>query len=171
MVQWQNMTFPRLRHGSDSRYPLNYMENDLVRGIDYIGSVVVFFCHDGKGRFVMAKRNNNTRDEHGRWDIGGGGIEFGQTVEDTLRNEIKEEYCTDVVSFDYLGYRDVHREHNGKKTHWITLDFKVLVKPEMVKNGEPHKFEKVDWFTFDALPQNIHSQLPNFFKKYKSELS
>ena len=22
MVQWQNATFPRLRHGSDSRYPL-----------------------------------------------------------------------------------------------------------------------------------------------------
>ena len=23
MVQWQNATFPRLRHGFDSRYPLN----------------------------------------------------------------------------------------------------------------------------------------------------
>jgi len=33
--------------------------------------------------------------------------------------EIKEEYCTDVLGFDFLGYRDVHREHNGKKTHWI----------------------------------------------------
>lgn len=100
----------------------------------------------------------------------GGGIEFGQTAEEALRNEIKEEYSTDVVSFEFLGYRDVRREHNGQKTHWVTLDFKVLVKPEMVKNGEPHKFENVDWFTFDTLPSNIHSQLPNFLKLYKNRL-
>ncbi len=118
----------------------------------------------------MAKRSDNTRDEHGRWDIGGGGLEFGETVEETLRKEIKEEYCTDILSYEFLGFRDVHREHQGKKTHWIALDFKVLVDSRRVKNGEPHKFDKVEWFTFDALPQNLHSQLPNFLKLYRAKL-
>ncbi len=146
------------------------MENNLVKGIDYTGVAVVYFCHDGKGRFIMAKRNDNTRDEHGLWDIGGGGLEFGQKVEDALRNEIKEEYCADIIFYEFLGYRDVHREYNGKKTHWVALDFKVLVNPDMVKNGEPHKLEKVDWFTFNTMPNNIHSQLPNFIDKYKGTL-
>lgn len=49
------------------------MTANLVKGVDYIGVCVVYFCHDGKGEFVMAKRSSNARDEHGRWDIGGGG--------------------------------------------------------------------------------------------------
>ncbi len=143
---------------------------DLKRGIDFIGVSVIYFCHDGKGNFIMAKRSKNTTDEHGRWDIGGGKLEFGDSVEDTLRREIMEEYCTDVINFEFLGYRDVHRVHNGKKTHWIALDFKVLINPIKVKNGEPNKFDDVRWFTFDNVPENIHSQLPKFLENYKNKL-
>ena len=145
-------------------------KNKMLKGVDYIGVCVVYFCHDGKGKFLMAKRSGNTRDEHGKWDIGGGGVEFGETIEETLRKEIKEEYCTDVLDYKFLGFRDVHREHQGKKTHWIALDFKVLVDPAKAKNGEPHKFEEIGWFTFDAFPENIHSQLPNFLKLYHDKL-
>ncbi len=146
------------------------MKNEFKKGFDYTGVTVVFFCHDGNGKFVMAKRNSNTRDEHGNWDIGGGGLDFGDTVEETVRKEIKEEYCTDVKELEFLGHRDVHREHNGKKTHWIALDFKVLVDSEIVDNGEPHKFDAVDWFTFDTIPENVHSQLPNFLSLYNHRL-
>ncbi len=141
-----------------------------IKGIDYTGIAVVYFCHDGKGKFVMGLRNPNTRDEHNRWDINGGAVEFGDTIEDTLRKEIKEEYGADVIDYEFLGYRDVHRQHNGKQTHWITLDFKVLVDPAQVKNGEPHKFDAVDWFTLNTLPENLHSQLPTFLEKYKKVL-
>src|SRR6185295_6821186 len=71
----------------------------MKKGIDHIGVTVVYFCHDGKGNVLMAKRSANTRDEQGRWDIGGGGVEFGDTVEDTLRKKIKEEYNCDVIGF------------------------------------------------------------------------
>ncbi len=142
----------------------------MIKGIDYPGLAVIYFCHDGKGKFVMGLRNQNARDEHDRWDIGGGGVDLGDTIEGTLRKEIKEEYCTDVLDFKFLGYRDVHREHNGKKTHWVTLDFSVLVDLSQVTLGEPHKFDKVEWFTLDTLPDNLHSQLSAFLAKYKSVL-
>ena len=35
-----------------------------------------------------------------------GGIEVGHTAEETLKSEIKEEYLTDVINFEFLGYRD-----------------------------------------------------------------
>ena len=64
----------------------------MKKGEDYTGVSVVFFCHDGEGNWLLSKRSVNTRDEHGAWDPGGGGIEFGDSVEDTLGKEIKEEY-------------------------------------------------------------------------------
>ena len=142
----------------------------MQKGLDYTGVSVVYFCHDGKGNFLMQKRGKNCRDEHGRWDIGGGGVEFGVTIEENLKKEIKEEYSTEVLGYDFLGFRDVHRENDGRKTHWIALDFKVLVNPNMVKNGEPHKFDEVKWFTLNTLPSPIHSQLGNFLKEYSKKL-
>jgi 8-oxo-dGTP diphosphatase len=144
----------------------------MRKGIDFVGVSVVYFCHDGKGNFVMAKRSKNCRDEQGRWDIGAGGLEYGDTVEETLRKEIKEEYCADVLAIDFLGYRDVFREHQGKSTHWIALDFKVLLNHAQVKIGEPEKFDGIKWFTLTNMPKDdqIHSQLPFFLKKYKDRL-
>ena len=136
-----------------------------------MGVSIVFLCHDGKGNIVLSKRSVNCRDEHGRWCPGAGGLEFKDTVENTLKKEIKEEYCTDVLDFEFLGYRDVHREHVGKQTHWIGLDFKVLVDREKVANGEPHKFEALEWFSLANLPTPLHSQFPHFLELYKDRLA
>ena len=142
----------------------------MQKGVDYVGITVVYFCHDGKGNVLLSKRGKNSRDEHGTWDPGGGGVEFGDTIEDTLRKEIAEEYCTDILDYEFLGYRDILREHNGKKTHWIAIEFKVLVDREKVKNGDPHKFDAVEWFTLKNLPSPLHSQFPDFLEKYKDKL-
>lgn len=142
----------------------------MEKGINYIGVCIVYFCHDGENNFLLSKRKETCRDEHGRWDPGGGGLEFGDSVDKTLRKEIKEEYCTDVLSYEFLGYRDVHRMHSCKKTHWIALDFKVHVDKSKVSNGEPHKFEEVRWFSMNQLPQPLHSQFPHFLEIYKNKL-
>jgi 8-oxo-dGTP diphosphatase len=144
---------------------------DIVKkGEDCTGITIVYFCYDSRGNFLLSKRTAQCRDEHGRWDPGGGALEFGDTVEDTLRKEIAEEYGTEVLAYEFLGYRDVHREHEGRPTHWIALDFKVLVDHSKVKNGEPHKFERLEWFTLDNLPQPLHSQFPYFLEKYRDRL-
>ncbi len=142
----------------------------MKKGVDYTGITIVFLCHDGEGNILLSKRSDKCRDEHGTWDPGGGGMEFGDTVENTLRKEIAEEYCTDVLEYEFLGYRDVHREHDNKKTHWIALDFKVLIDRNKVKNGEPHKLEEVEWFTLDSLPTPLHSQFPTFLGLYKGKI-
>jgi len=142
----------------------------MKKGEDYTGITIVYLCHDGKGNVLLNKRSINCRDEHGTWDPGGGGLDFGDTVEHTLKKEIMEEYCTDIIEYKFLGYRDVHREHNGNKTHWIALDFKVLINKDKVQNGEPHKFDEVKWFTLDSLPSPLHSQFPIFLELYKDKI-
>jgi 8-oxo-dGTP pyrophosphatase MutT (NUDIX family) len=143
----------------------------MKKGEDFTGVSIVFTCHDGKGNYLLAKRGTNCRDEHGTWDPGGGGLEFGDSVEATLRKEIAEEYGADVLAYEFLGFRDVHREQNGRKTHWVALDFKVLVDPAKVKNGEPHKLDEIGWFRLDTLPAPLHSQYPKFLELYKDRLS
>ena len=142
----------------------------MNKGFDFIGIAVVYFCHDGQGNVLFAKRSQNARDEKGIWDIGGGGVEFGETVDQTLKKEIKEEYNADVLSYEFLGFRDVHRSHEGKQTHWIALDFKVLIDRANVKIGEPHKFDDIKWFTLENLPTSQHSQFPEFLEKYRTRL-
>ncbi|MCE9549207.1 NUDIX domain-containing protein, partial [Candidatus Nomurabacteria bacterium] len=137
----------------------------MQKGFDYTAVGVVYFCHDGAGNVLFNKRGVNCRDEQGTWDIGGGALEHHDAVEDTLRKEIKEEYGTDVLEYEFLGYRDIHKETNGKKTHWVILDFKVLVDKNKAKNGEPHKFDAVEWFTLSNLPSPLYPQLPGFLEK------
>src|SRR3989338_5689062 len=93
------------RSGFDSPWVQN-----MTKGIDYIGISVNYICHDESGRIVLNKRGENARDEQGRWDCGGGSLDFGMTVEETLQKEIREEYGADVISHQFLGYRDVFRE-------------------------------------------------------------
>lgn len=142
----------------------------MQKGIDHVGVAVVYYCHDGDGNVVFSKRSKNCRDEHGHWDIGGGGLELGDTVEETLKNEIMQEYCTDVLDYEFLGYRDVIKDENGKKRHWLALDFKVLVDKDKVKNGEPHKFDAVEWHKLENMPLPQHSTMEEFLRKYKHKL-
>lgn len=142
----------------------------MKKGIDYIGNTVTFFCHDGEGNYLVSKRTDKCRDEHSTWDQGGGGIEFLDTAEETIRKEVAEEYCTDVLGTEFLGYRDVFREQNGTKTHWIALDFKVLIDRAKAKNGEPEKFEEIRWCRIDEFPEPLHSQSALTIAKYRDKL-
>lgn len=142
----------------------------MKKGVDFTGIGLCWFCHDGQGNFVMQKRSENCRDEQGKWDTGGGALEFGEEIENRLAMEIKEEFGTEILATEFLGFRNVLRKNNGQKTHWLALDFKILIDPKKTCNGEPDKFEDFGWFNFSNLPQPLHSQLPIFFEKYRKKL-
>lgn len=142
----------------------------MMKGVDYIGVTVVFLCHDGRGNILMHRRSAECRDEQGGWDIGGGGLDHGESVEDGVIREITEEYGVQPKVITGLGYRDVHRVHAGTRTHWVALDFAVEVPRKSVLIGEPHKFEEIAWYTIDNLPDKMHSQLPVFFEQYQKTL-
>ena len=142
----------------------------MQKGFDYIGVGVSYYCHDGQGKYLMNKRGMNCRDEHGCWDFGGGGIDFGDTVEGTLRKELKEEYCAENIEYSFIGFNDNFREIDGKKVHWIQFHYLVLVDPKEIKNGEPHKLDEIGWFALDKLPSPLHSQALPELRLYKDKL-
>lgn len=141
---------------------------DLRRGIDHIGVTAVSIVHDGQGRILLMKRGPKARDENGKWDICGGAIEFGESIDEAIRREVNEELCTDALDVEFLNIYDAHREHNGHKTHWIALVHAVKVDPTKVKIGEPHKIVEVGWFSTQNLPTPLHSQFPKALASAKA---
>ncbi len=134
---------------------------------------VITFCHDGKGRYCISKRSQECRDEQGKWEpVAGGGLKFGERVEDAVRREVKEEACAPIEVLEFMGYRDVHRTQDGKPTHWIALDFRAKVDPLLIKIGEPHKCDEQRWVSIDELERmnDLHSQFPQFIEKYRNVL-
>lgn len=145
----------------------NNRMNDFKVGEDYIGVNCVFFCHDGHGKIVFHKRNGNCRDEANTWDCGGGTLEFGESFEDALRREVREEYGAEVLDIKYLGTRNVLRTNkSGKTTHWVANGFAVLVDHEEVIVGEPDKMDGLGWFSLDELPAPLHSQIAEHIEKF-----
>lgn len=134
-------------------------KHDLIKGIDFIGVTCSFICHNGKGKILLHKRSKNCRDEHGAWDIGGGAHEFGDTIEQTILREIREEYGTTAFNLKFIKVFDALRElADGTPTHWVGVCYAAQVDPEKAKNNEPHKIDEIGWFTFNSLPSPLHSQ-------------
>jgi len=145
----------------------------MKAGIDFIGITTPFFCHDGQGNFILHKRSNQCRDERGFWDVGSGKLEFGQTLEESVLREVKEEYgCIGIIQNQLPPYT-LLRTHEGVKTHWIAIPFLILVDPKKMKNNDPDKITEVGLFSLLKLPKPLHSGLryilkrnASYFKKY-----
>jgi len=136
-----------------------YTKLDLRRGVDHIGVCVVFFCHDGDGNILLHRRSDKCRDEVGNWDCGGGSMEFGESFEEAVRREVKEEYCVDVCDLKQIKVNNVLRENNGIPTHWIAVLFAAKVDKNLVQKGEPEKMDDLGWFPIENLPNPRHSML------------
>ncbi len=134
-------------------------EVDHRRGVDHIGVSVSAVVHDGKGNILLMKRGPKARDEQGRWDICGGAIEFGESLDEALEREIVEELCVRPTKVEFLTAYEAHREHEGVKTHWISINHAAQVDSAKVKIGEPQKIAEIGWFTNSNLPSPLHSQL------------
>lgn len=120
----------------------------------------------------MAKRSIHARDEHGTWDTGAGGLKFGQTIEASMRRELMEEYGTEPLKIDFLGYYDIFRTlPDATPTHWLGMLHAVKVDPKTVTIMEPDMFDESGWFTLDALPSPLHSMFkPIYLEKFSDEL-
>lgn len=144
-----------------------YKKIDLQRGVDYIGITVVFFCHDGKGKYLLHKRSKKCRDEIGNWDPGGGAMEHGESFENAVKREIKEEYCVIPKKLEHMGVWNVVRKNNNIKTHWIAVVFKAEVNSKKVAIGDPEKMDEIGWFEEEKWPNPLHSKFNEIWKTIK----
>lgn len=120
-------------------------------GIDYIGVAVGTFILNDKGEVFLTKRSAKTTNERGTWEIPGGKVDFGETLQDAAKREAKEEYDIDIEILDQF----VAQNHliAAEKQHWVPTCFLCkLVGNKKPRIMEPDKCDEIGWFAFDVLP-------------------
>jgi 8-oxo-dGTP pyrophosphatase MutT (NUDIX family) len=140
----------------------------MKTGVDHVGVYVSAICHDGKGNVLYTKRGKAARDEHGRWNLGAGGsLEVGETIEECLAREMKEEIGTTPIESEYLGVRELFRVIDGIASHWIGFYFKVLVNKGEVKIVPGEETDAHLWQSFHDMPTPMISKHEELYEMYK----
>lgn len=140
----------------------------MQKGFDFIGVSVITMCHNGEGKYLISQRGPLCKDEQGCWEpAGGGSVEPHESLEDAVKREIKEECGASATAIELMGFREVFREIDGKRSHWVAFDFKARIDPSEVAITEPGKCTEQRWCAIDEIPQPQHSQFPFFLNKYK----
>ncbi len=105
-----------------------------------------------KGELLMLKRGPASKNERGRWEVPGGGVDFGETQAQAVVREMKEELGVDIVVEHQLLAFDQFLPEEGQ--HWVATPFIVrLKKGQTPKIIEPHKHVAMGWFPLDKLPE------------------
>lgn len=124
-------------------------QDSLTPGRDFIGVGVgaVIIRND---HILLLLRNKSP--ERGFWSIPGGKVEFGETVEEALVREIKEEIGVEARIIAPLGVTNHILREEG--IHFIAPRFLVSIIGEP-QNMEPSCHREIKWFPLNSLPPNI----------------
>ncbi len=124
------------------------------------------------GKLFMQKRSDPFRpDFHGKWEFPGGGVELGETMEQSLVREVQEEtgYAVEVVHL--LQHIAVEYEVN------VDFPYQVYLVPYVCKIvGGEEKFSdqevlETQWFELDTVTDyELLGTNKEFFMQFRSDL-
>src|SRR3989339_1669255 len=107
-------------------------------------------------------------EEKGSWDMPGGGLDFGETITDALKREIKEETGLEVT---YISEKPAYilTANNPPQTFWVcNLIYEVKVKDLNFTASD--ECIQLKFFTKEeALKEKLYQNVIEFVKMYKPE--
>lgn len=111
--------------------------------------VGVILVRDGKVLMGLRKSEHG----EGMWSFPGGHLEYGETPEACAAREVWEEAGMRIETSSRVTFTNDVFEESGK--HCVTLFLRAdrfSGEPEV---REPDKCERWEWFSWDAMPENI----------------
>ena len=112
-------------------------------GIDYIGVGVGAVIFNDQGQFLVAQRGPLARNEQGKWEIPGGKVEYGETIIQALKREIKEEINVEIEVLELLDVCD--HILPDEKQHWVSPTYMCRIVQGEPQNMEPGKCQELRW--------------------------
>ncbi len=113
------------------------------------------------GKILMGQRKNSHGS--GAWSFPGGHLEFNETIEDCARREILEETGLTVGEIKQLAFTNDIFPAEGK--HYVTLFLITNYLGGELKNLEPEKLERWDWFNWKQMPAPLFTPITNLLKQ------
>ena len=122
-----------------------------------------------EGKILLEKRKNEPG--RGKWSIPGGVVDLGESPEQAVIREAKEETCIEVDAPHLVDVvSDVSLDEAGKvKYHFVIIDYLVTVK-----HGEPQAASDADalvWVPFSEVETyDLTRAFRNFFRRNRQLL-
>jgi 8-oxo-dGTP diphosphatase len=145
-----------------------YQNSNYQKGKDYIGVGVGAVLLEEE-RILLLHRLKDP--ETGYWSLPGGGVELGETIENAIKRELKEELSIDIEILELLGVTNHILPESG--VHWVSPVFLVRNISGVPRNMEEEKHRKLYWFEVNQLPElltltTVHAI--NLLNKHKTKI-
>jgi len=123
---------------------------------------VLIFNQEGKIFLMLSPKWRK------KYGLPGGHIEYGETIEETAKREIKEETELDIFDIEFLMVQEcIFSEEFYKKKHFIFLDYIAKTKDINVildgQEGTEHVWTTID----EALELPLNPYTKNTILEYK----
>ena len=124
--------------------------------------------YDEEKGILLEKRSDN-----GTWCVPGGALELGESLEEGLKREVKEETNLDISNQELFDVKaDTHMVYPNKDEVYYT-DVVYIVREYKGELKPDAESKELVWFKIDELPDNIlYTQveyIDKFVKRLKGE--
>jgi mutator protein MutT len=141
----------------------------MKKGVDFIGVGAGAIVFNNEGKVFVAQRGPKARNESGKWDFPGGSVEFGETCENAVVRELKEEFEIDIEVIELLEV--VNHILPEEQQHWVSPSFVARHIGGVPKIIEPEKCIGFKWMNIaeinpDDLSKASKSNWQKFIEKY-----
>ncbi len=137
-----------------------YPEQPLVG----IGAIII--CN---GKILLEKRKGEPG--RGKWTVPGGLVELGESAEQTVIREVREETNLEVEQPELIDVvNSVTTDENGEiKYHFVIADYFVKLKGGMLKAADDAA--ELSWVKFSEVENyDLTRSFREFFKRNRQEL-
>ncbi|MEA2007360.1 MAG: nucleotide exchange factor GrpE [Patescibacteria group bacterium] len=138
-------------------------EIGLVRPMAITIKAVVVSTQSGK--VLLLKRSRKELFNKNKWDLPGGHIEKGETIEESLKREVMQETGLKIEVGPLLQFTEFEKSHKAFKQEKRGLRFIALSESEDVELGKEHS--KFVWLTFEDAIKKLSN---DGFEKEKKEV-
>ena len=129
-----------------------------------VGAIII-----REGEILLEKRKNEPG--KGKWSVPGGLVELGESVEQTVMREVKEETGLEVEKPEHIDVVDnIIRDESGRvKYHFVIVDYLVKLKSGTLKAASDA--EELRWVTFDEVEKyDLTKTFREFFQRNRQKL-
>lgn len=141
----------------------------MKAGVDYIGVGVGAILVDPQDRLFLAKRGEKAKNERGCWEFPGGSVEYGETLAEALRREMREEFGVEILVGDLLDVVDHILPEEGQ--HWISPTYLCTIQSGLPRIIEPEKCSAIGWFALADLPKPLSVISQVNLEHYRTKVS